>query len=338
MDKYIIDVPVVLMFFIRQDTLNQVFSQIREAKPSRLFLVCDGPRVNKSSDYASLESSKKIVANIDWDCDVHRIYNAENIGMYKTFYKAMDYVFSLVDRCVFLEDDVFVSLSFFQFCKVMLEKYYDDTRVHLVSGMNHLGIYGNPNSDYFFSGESSIWGVAFWKRTYEMFNHSYRNDVFLQRKVIDLVKKRKKGYEVKFQAYVKNDLVDGHIAGLEYYKNILRFLNSSMCIIPRKNMVKNLGFSQGATNGPEQLKLMPKSIQNLYNMTTYDFDFPLKHPNYVLNDIHYEKKVNSILGFNSKIKYIYRKLSSLFRHILYGDINRILMKLNIRKKSNERRK
>jgi len=39
--------PVVLMIFKRPDTTARVFSQIRAARPQKLFVVADGPRKRK---------------------------------------------------------------------------------------------------------------------------------------------------------------------------------------------------------------------------------------------------------------------------------------------------
>ena len=36
--------PVLFLIFNRQDTTTQVFSAIRRAKPSRLYIAADGPR------------------------------------------------------------------------------------------------------------------------------------------------------------------------------------------------------------------------------------------------------------------------------------------------------
>jgi hypothetical protein len=99
--------------------------------------------------------------------------------MYKTYFDAQSSIFSIVDRCIFLEDDVLVSVSFFRYCEELLEKYRDDLRVHYISGMNYLGKYSGPNSDYFFSGEGSIWGYATWKRTIELQNLNYRKDEYI---------------------------------------------------------------------------------------------------------------------------------------------------------------
>lgn len=47
MKNYQIDVPVLVIFFARPDTLEKVFESIKEARPSKLLLWQDGPRNEK---------------------------------------------------------------------------------------------------------------------------------------------------------------------------------------------------------------------------------------------------------------------------------------------------
>ena len=44
--------------------------------------------------------------------------------------------FSKVDKCIVLEDDDVPAVSFFQFCKEMLDKYEHDTRISMIAGFN----------------------------------------------------------------------------------------------------------------------------------------------------------------------------------------------------------
>ena len=70
--SYKIDIPVALIFFNRDDTLAAVFEQIKMAKPSKLFLIQDGARKNNSNDEEKIISCRKIVEDIDWNCEVYK--------------------------------------------------------------------------------------------------------------------------------------------------------------------------------------------------------------------------------------------------------------------------
>ena len=73
-----IDVAVLLLFFNRPSTFRLVFDEVRKARPSRLFLYQDGPRSDK--DLRGIAECRAIAEQIDWECDVHRMYQEKNVG------------------------------------------------------------------------------------------------------------------------------------------------------------------------------------------------------------------------------------------------------------------
>ena len=72
--SWLVDVPVVVDAFIRPQKLKQVFEAIRIARPKILFIVSDGPRENHPEDMKKIMESRAIFENVDWDCQVHKIY------------------------------------------------------------------------------------------------------------------------------------------------------------------------------------------------------------------------------------------------------------------------
>ena len=317
MKPYLVDVPVVLFVFVRPSTLRCVFDRIKEARPSQLFLVSDGPRPDKPEDKELISESRKIVEEIDWDCCIHQYYQEENHGLYAMVRESLDWVFSYVDRCIFLEDDVVPSLSFFQFCSELLERYKDDLRVNMICGMNHLGEYKEPNTDYFFSEAAAIWGFAFWRRTYEAFYDArYGEDPY----ILDKMKEHAKGYKEfakALEGYYRNEYYGGHMAGPEFYIRFVICSQNKVNIIPKYNMIKNIGFCEGSTHAAKDIRIMPKGVQNMFQMKTYEYTFPLKHPYYLIADSKYEKKVLRIVGRNNPLIRYYRRGEGLLRRLYY---------------------
>ena len=64
--------PVVFMIFNRPDVTQRVFNEIRKARPSKLFIIADGPR--NQAEVARCEATRSIVETIDWECEVMRNY------------------------------------------------------------------------------------------------------------------------------------------------------------------------------------------------------------------------------------------------------------------------
>lgn len=322
-----VDVPVVINFFARPNDLEKTFLVIKKARPRILFLVADGPRKNVSSDIENVRKCREIVENIDWECEVYRYYSDENKGLFRTYFEAMDQVFEIVDRCIFLEDDLVVSESFFRFCKEMLDKYEKDLRVHFITGLNYMGNYTEPDGDYFFSGEGSIWGYALWKRTYTSMNLDFRKNAYAIRCTQDVAKQIKNGYEKRIQKTVVDPMWEGHIPHVEFYKNFLRFSENQIYIVPSKNLVSNIGVGSDSMHSADDLTKIPYGWRQLYFMKTYELKLPFKEPEFMVRDIKYEKYVNRVLAWNDPGRQLWRKFVALIKAVQYGDFRRIKYKI-----------
>ena len=76
-----VDVAVMLLFFTRTDLTKQAFEQIRKARPARLYLYQDGPRVGRDDDVVNIKECREAIESmIDWECEVHRNYQEKNSG------------------------------------------------------------------------------------------------------------------------------------------------------------------------------------------------------------------------------------------------------------------
>jgi hypothetical protein len=80
---------------------------------------------------------RKIVAQVDWPCQVHKNYANENLGLKRRVSTGLDWVFSTVERAIILEDDCVTHPDFFTYCEALLNRYEQDERVWVISGDNH---------------------------------------------------------------------------------------------------------------------------------------------------------------------------------------------------------
>lgn len=325
--KYAIDIPVAVNFFARPDVFEKVFNVIKKARPSKLFLIADGPREGNQEDIINCQKCRKIAENVDWECDVYRLYNDTNKGLWDTYFDSMGKVFEVVDRCIFMEDDVIVSDSFFPYCQYLLDKYKDDMRISFVTAINLYGEYTVPDGDYFFCGECSLTAYGLWKRTFDSMNLEFLKNKYAITAMSDIAKVLKPGYERRIRAYVKNPLWQGHIPHVEVYKNLLRLSQNQLCIVPTKNMVTNIGIASNATHSADDIRKLPKAIQCVFNAERYEYRFPLNDPAFVINDVGYANFYNYIFAWNNPVLKWGRRIEALVRHILYGDTKRVRSKL-----------
>ena len=94
MKPFLVDVPVLILFFNRPQQLSQVFEQVRNARPSKLFLYQDGPR--GEHDLPGIKACREVTDQIDWDCKVHRMYQEKNYGCDPSEYISQKWAFSMV--------------------------------------------------------------------------------------------------------------------------------------------------------------------------------------------------------------------------------------------------
>lgn len=318
-------VPVALIFFSRPDVLERTFSAIRRAKPKQLFLIQDGPREGKQTDLEKIIQCRNIVKNIDWDCQVYRNFSDENLGCGGRVSSGVSWAFEHVDRLAIIEDDCVPSEGFFTFCCELLEKYKNDERIDMISGMNNLGVYDEVQDDYLFAQEGSIWGWATWKRVWDKidFEMYQLNDPH----TLKLLKAhRGQSFIDDFESF-KSRLHRGEkMSSWSLQRGLSMFLNSGLIIVPKKNLITNIGLVEDGANSVSSLKMIPKGMRRIYFMETYPVELPLKHPKYVVRDILFEKELKNIMGCGNKWQKILRQCESMIYRIYYRD-ERLIQKL-----------
>lgn len=333
MKKYKINVPVRINIWIREECLKKQFMVIKKVRPKVLFLISDGGRTDDEKEIIR-KNRNFIEKNIDWECTIYKLFEDENQGMYEMAMKSHKLVWSKVDRCILLEDDILPSESFFTFASILLERYKDDKRINLICGMNHLGIYENPDSDYFFSKQGSIWGIATWRRVYEDFyDLSYRDSTYIYQ-LLGIETKHDRWFWKHIKAYYCDDLYEGHVPGSEFYFELGVFAQNQLQIIPKKNLISNIGSTHDSTNADE-LDCLPKGIRRVFNMETYDLSFPIKHPKYVIPDSIYAKRLKKIMGFGHPLVNASRKMNRILLLLKHKKYKKIINKLH--NKYNNRR-
>lgn len=311
-----LDTPVLLLFFNRPEQFFQVFKQVARVRPYKLFLYQDGARNNKN-DIEGIIECRRILEMIDWNCEVYTWFREKNYGCDPSEYLSQKWAFSIVDKCIVLEDDDVPSQSFFYFCQELLIKYENDERINIISGMNTLGKYNEKEGDYFFSTMCSIWGWASWRRVVEKWSENYE---FLENnKAVENIMALKSSTQVEVLLKASRN---HQATGIPYYETILAtdmFLNHRINIVPSKNLIKNIGIAATSTHSTDSIEKLPKGIRRVFNMDVYEFDFPLRHPKYMVEDIAYQKQVKRIMGWGHPLVCYWRGLESKwikFRNLL----------------------
>ncbi len=333
---YLVDVPVRVNVWIRPEAQREQFEVLRRARPSTMFLISDGGR--NDAEWEAIRKNRAIFENeIDWECTVYKIFEEKNNGLYTMSRKAADLVWSTVDRCIFLEDDHIVSVSYFKYAAELLEKYKDDLRVVAICCMNHAEVWENTTSDYFFSERGPIGAQALWKRSYmgRDFELEYGKDPYVM-KLLNKKLKKDPAFAKTVNGYASNPMYGNHIPGGEFFSRLAVYSQNQLYIIPKYNMMSNVGCTENSEHAAEY-KLLPRGIRRIFNMKTYEYEFPLKHPKYMIADEDYMNFEDKVLCRNRPVRKFFRRVEVIFLFLRYrgigGVLNKIKKKLLKKKKT-----
>lgn len=313
----LLQVPVLLIFFTRPDTFNKVFERVKEARPAKLFLACDGPRTSHVHDIELICECKKIAENIDWECQVFKNYAEKNMGCGVRPQSAIAWAFKKVDRLIVLEDDCVPHKSFFPFMEEMLERFKDDERIGSVSGFNHFLDWECGEYSYFYTKVGPLAGAwGSWKRVWNMYDYTIKdieNPLIQQLIYNDITYKRAKRKKVElFKKTAKELQKDRNITYWDVQFSYLKLTQSLLSIVPKFSLASNIGLGIGSTHAKNAKNSMP----SIFFAEEKDLIFPLNHPSFVICDHRYDNKVDQKWGFPNPIIKNFKRGLRLLKRIL----------------------
>ncbi len=147
-----------------------------------------------------------------------------------------------MEEGIILEDDTLPNQSFFYYCEHMLKTYRSDETVMHIAGFNYDFFRKiKVKTSHFFANHVAIWGWATWRRAWAKYDFDM------------------KGYEEKENTlqcndYYKEVLLKTYLKQIDtwdYQWMYAIFSNNARVVIPKHNLVLNLGFGNGATHTTE---------------------------------------------------------------------------------------
>lgn len=275
-------IPILFVFFNREDIALKTFAHIKDIKPHCLYLASDGPRKSMPQEKEVVESIRKKILNlIDWPCTVNTRFLDSNIGCSLGVSSAISWMFEKEEYGIVLEDDCVPLKSFFLFVEDMLERYKDDSRIGLVAGFNPIARKIRMPFSYCFSRYKSTWGWATWKRVWNNMDidMGWRNTNLNDSIIANM------GYFGKDNRYWKFRIkaIDRqYVSAWDWQFFFSLAGQNQLTIYPEKNLISNIGFGKDATH------TVLGSRSKKYNANN-DLSFPLNHPKYIVPFLKFEK-------------------------------------------------
>jgi hypothetical protein len=298
---------VLFIIFNRVDTSLKVLEEIKKARPKRLYLTADGPRIDREGEAAKCSETKSAVLKaIDWDCEVKTLFRKQNVGPKEAISSALTWFFEHEPEGIILEHDCLPANSFFKFCDTLLDKYRSDSRIWLISGSNLLAPKKFGNSSYYFSNLTNAWGWATWKRCWK----DYDKDLS-QCNEEDAIRALKCVFEqpliIEEWLRIFKDTKAGKIDTWDYQAAFAQLLGHQINIISNNNLISNIGFGELAENTTD--------VHHKFSNIQLEELEEIKHPNFMVPEkeadltiLWEEFKIDLKIKYLKKQKEIPRRL------------------------------
>lgn len=268
--------PVLFLIFNRPDITRQVFDAIQKARPPRLYIAADGPRLDRAGEKEKCEAARAIVTGIDWNCHVKTLFRDENLGCSAAVSEAITWFFSHEEKGIILEDDCLPEPSFFRFVDELLDRYRDDNRIAVISGDNFQLKPRRDDRSYYYSMFNHVWGWASWRRAWRLYDHEM-NDWPTIRDGKWLLDALGSIAAAKYWTGLFEETWKGNIDTWDYRWTFSVWREGMITVLPKVNLVRNIGFRHDATYTTGSNAGDPSSV-------TQSMDFPLHHPSYMIID------------------------------------------------------
>jgi hypothetical protein len=306
-----LEAPVVIIFFNRPEATRVVFRAVAEVKPRKLLLVADGPRSFRPGEAALCSEARRIATRVDWPCEVLTNFSETNLGCQQRVISGLDWVFSKVESAIILEDDCLPQQSFFFFCQEMLTRYRGDTRIGMISGINFVAPRMMMEYSYYFSRIFHTWGWATWRSAWQHYDRYLREWPTIKRnEVLREVYPRDRDFEYWTNIF---DRMHGGIHGpatttWDYQWFYTNLISNRLSIVPKVNMVTNIGFGKDATHTADP-------AGDGANLPSYSLEFPLKHPPHLIPMRSFDDLNQRMVFVPSIAQIARRRLRKLLRRL-----------------------
>lgn len=277
--------PILLLVYIKPQTTKKVISVLRRVKAEKIYISINIPKKNEKKNIIRNNDVKKIIKSINWKCNLIKKERKTHLDSYSSYSSAIKWFFAKEKEGIILEDDTLPSLDFFEFCSKLLKKYRNNKKIAQICGSSFLNEnFTGPN--YKFSNYTFCWGYATWRRSIKDFDGTLKTWKFIKKK-----NKLKEILNNKSFIIYWTSIFDAlslqKIKAWDYAWMLSNWNKGKISIIPKKNLIQNIGFVRGATHTKVKYKDWYTKIKP-QKMTLKD-----EHPDIIKPDLKYDKWVSN---------------------------------------------
>lgn len=310
--------PLLILAWKRPFHTLKLVNAIRDVKPKKIFLACDGPDLSKEKEIELVNQTRSILdKEINWQCEKHKLYSSFNRGCRLGVTNAINWFFENVNEGVILEDDCIPHPDFFKFTELLIDRFRDDKRIWTISGNNYQNGIWRGDGSYYFSKFPHCWGWATWKDRWQ----NYPEEKFVwerlnNAKMLDNIFTSRK--ELRYWRLIFNNLYkENRPDSWSYRWFLLCLAKGGLNVLPNQNLVQNIGFNPTATHTKRGKSPIPLNFKNNESSGL----LPLIEPSFIIRSNDADN-FTFLTHFAPRIHIkIINKLNFLFKKFFLKNIN-----------------
>lgn len=207
------------------------------------------------------------IENIDWECNLVKLYRSQNSGMYVTVPESLDFVLSRHEGAVVLEDDCIPDKNFFDYLRYVDRIHQKDPNVVVYAGHNPVGktpFFKKEQPCYTLTSRYRSWGYYIKSHFWEKVRNSNKG---LPLSFWDCSKyaMSQSGVMSKLLKF-RMLMIHRETMGIgDIFVNFIMIQEKKLSTLPLTNHIKNIGDGDSATH----TKKLPSIKFRLLSPTDY---------------------------------------------------------------------
>lgn len=299
--------PVLLITFNRPEHTKRVLESILASQPQDLYVFQDGAREGNENDASKCAEVRRVVEDMTHGTQVrlHTLYSDTNLGCGPGPVTGITWFFNQVEQGIVMEDDCLPHPDFFGYCEELLERYKDVEEVQFINAALYDDRWQCEYS-YDFSRYQVAGAWASWRRfwvNYDIDLKTVDAKVFYRKcKKILYEKAEADLWYFKLLEIQKDNAKKSY---WDYQCLIVLLLNSGITVMPRRNLISNIGFDE---EGTHTLANDGRGDRQVFPI------LPLDHPAQIYvdkaRDARCFAKVHSEGFIKDRLAFLYRNLAN----------------------------
>lgn len=235
------EIPILIIAYNRPTETTLVIDQIANIAPkSNIYLWQDGPQTGNSNDINYNITREILKLFSKKRPNTHVRLNQANMGCRLSVRSAINWFFENEKFGIICEDDIIISLAFYDFVKRYKLWCENNGSVGVIGG-HSLTLHNKP----FLNMHGTVWGWASWSHVWGLYSEKFDSES-IKHKIDTYYHKREKFHEYQVLNSFYHSQNVTHTWDYHWLKT--RIENEILTLMPNRPLTLNIGFNGSGTH------------------------------------------------------------------------------------------